>query len=78
MDWLVSTSLSIEEAWSIFEGALILVTFPFIPCTVPCRPNNCPPLITKRVKKDVIIRLSLQALDSTDLLAVRLETHAGW
>ncbi|VDP08510.1 unnamed protein product [Schistosoma curassoni] len=42
-DWFVDTSLSVEEAWSVFNGKFSLGTSPFIPYLVPRRPNNSPP-----------------------------------
>ncbi|CAH8625859.1 unnamed protein product [Schistosoma haematobium] len=50
-DWFVDTSLSVEEAWSVFKGEFSLVTSPFIPYLVPRKPNNSPPWITKSVRK---------------------------
>ncbi|CAH8669480.1 unnamed protein product [Schistosoma bovis] len=50
-DWLVDTSISVEEAWSVFKGKFRLVTSPFIPYLVPRRPKNSPPWITKTVRK---------------------------
>ncbi|VDO78229.1 unnamed protein product [Schistosoma margrebowiei] len=47
-NWLVDTSISVEEAWSVFEGKFRLLTSPFIPYLVPRRPNNSPLWIIKQ------------------------------
>ncbi|VDO90589.1 unnamed protein product [Schistosoma margrebowiei] len=46
-NWSVDISLSVEEAWSVFEGKFSLVTSSFI----LRRPNNSPPWLTKVVRK---------------------------
>lgn len=47
----VNTSSLIEEAWSILKGGPSLVTPPFITSSLPLRSSNCPPWISKQVKK---------------------------
>ncbi|VDO71645.1 unnamed protein product [Schistosoma mattheei] len=52
-DWFVDTSLSLEEAWSVFR--------------VPRRPNNSPPWITKPVRKLLRRKKHRNMISSTGL-----------